>query len=94
MSSGYSIKIGLEFTGHLVEFVGKHNDEIFSKKPIKLKELVSLVVSRYGKKFKQAIFHNGKLAIALLVNGTIEFNFGREIGNGDKVVFLVPLAGG
>jgi len=61
---------------------------------MELADIISLTTSRYGEKFQKTIFKENELVIALLVNGALELNMTREVGNGDKVVFLMPVAGG
>lgn len=87
-------QVELEFTGKLIDITGKRRDIIILERPVKLAEIVSLTASKYGEKFQKAIFSEKELVIVLLINGAMELNMAREVGNGDKVVFLTPVAGG
>jgi molybdopterin synthase sulfur carrier subunit len=94
------MNIKIKFFTSLREITGKKTISLQLKNMISVEELISLLVKRYGKKFKEYVYTNqGNIQdfLSFLINGKNINNlqsFSTLLKDGDVVAILPPVGGG
>jgi len=94
------MKVEVKFFTSLREITGKKADEIQLQNIITVKELLTLLSEKYGKKFREYIYNKkGKVQdfLSFLVNGrniNVLQGFDTELKQGDIIAIIPPVGGG
>jgi MoaD family protein len=94
------MKVEVKFFTSLREITGKKVDQIQQQSTITVEELLTLLSTKYGKKFREYIYNKkGEVQgfLSFLVNGkniNIMEGFDTKLQDGDTVAILPPVGGG
>ena len=94
------MNVEVRFFTSLREITGKKVDEIQLQNVITVKELLTLLSEKHGKKFKEYIYNKkGKVHgfLSFLVNGkniNVLQGFDTKLKQGDTIAILPPVGGG
>jgi MoaD family protein len=90
-------RIKVRYLNVYYELTGKKEESIAFSDSLTLGELLDKVIQLGGPKFKEAILDDSnrlKPHVWLLVNRTLVKDLGKELQDGDMVVFSLPPVGG
>ena len=94
------MKVEVRFFTSLREITGKKTEEIQLNDAFTVKELLTMLSSRYGKEFRDYVYtRKGEVQgfLSFLVNGkniNVLEGFGTKLEQGDVVAILPPVGGG
>ncbi len=94
------MRITVKFFTTLREITGKREEEVEAFKPITVKELLSRLSEKYGKKFVDYVYDENRKArnyLQFLINGrsaTTLQGFETKLKDGDKIAIIPPVGGG
>ena len=97
--SGLQLRVKVEFFSDLREIVGEREKMLEFDNPPTIREVLDLLVKRYGRKIGKKIFDGGKLSeyyIFLLNGQNIRFLKGMDttLEDRDELAILPPVSGG
>ena len=94
------MKVEVKFFTSLREITGKKTDEIQLQDTITVKELLTLLSTKYGKNFRDYVYSkSGKVQgfLSFLVNGkniNVLEGLDTKLKHGDTIAILPPVGGG
>ena len=92
------MNIRLRFTAQLKDQAGTETDQIQISDEMRLKELIDLLVLRYGEGFKQILFnHEGVYRNSNLIAINMEqvsYQDNNQLNEGDELTLISPVSGG
>jgi len=95
-----SIRIQVKFLASLKHILGVKNVDLEISQPMKLIEVLNLLVEKYGEKFREAVFdEEGKVRneLLILVNDaeiSVLNGLDTKISDGDTITLLPTVHGG
>ena len=97
--AGLKLRVKVEFFSDLREIVGEREKILEFDNPPTIREVLDLLVKRYGRKIGEKVFDGGKLSeyyIFLLNGQNIRFLKGLDtaLKDGDELAIIPPVAGG
>ncbi len=92
------MNIKLKFTAQIKDILGRNSDTIEVENGIKLKDLISKLVTRYGKVFESILFDDNGLyrhSNLIIVNQSqVNYDENVTLSDGVEVTLMSPISGG